>query len=87
MTLHLPHGKTDKLRKDNELIIAGTGNITCPVAMLEMYMTQTYVSLDDHCFLFKPICKSNQGEKLRESVRISLRDLFMKCEFNRVQAA
>ena len=48
MTLHLPHGKMDKLRKDNELVIAGTGNITCPVAMLEMYMTQTYVSLDDH---------------------------------------
>ena len=43
MTLRIPHSKTDQLRKGDELVIARTGNSTCPVAMLEsrdQYVTE-----------------------------------------------
>lgn len=81
MTLHLPRSKTDQLRKGEELVIAKTGNITCPVSMLELYMRRTHTSWEDQRFLFRPICKSKQGERLREAGCISyscLRDLFKK---------
>ena len=81
MTLHLPRSKTDQLRKGDELMIARTRNATCPVAMLELYMRQTHTAWDDQQFLFRPICKSSKGERLRESGCISyscLRDLFKR---------
>ena len=81
MTLHLPRSKTDQLRKGDELVIARTRNATCPVAMLELYMRRTHTAWDDQRFLFRPICKSSKGERLRESGCISyscLRDLFKR---------
>lgn len=81
MTLHLPHSKTDQLRKGDKLVIARIRNAICPVAMLELYMRQTHTQWEDQCFLFRPICKSKGGERLRGSGCVSyscLRDLFKK---------
>ena len=81
MIIHLPHSKTDQLRKGDEVAIAQTGNITCPVAMLETYMLRTGMAWTDERLLFRPICKTRKMEKLRESGSISyscLRELFRK---------
>ena len=82
MILCIPRSKTDQLRKgDDKLIIAGTQNPTCPVAMLESYLTQTKMQLSDQRFLFRPICKTAKEESLRKSGSVSyscLRELFKK---------
>lgn len=81
MVIHLPRSKTDQLRRGDEVAIAETGNITCPVAMLEAYMLRTGMPWDDERLLFRPICKTAKSEKLRESGAISyscLRELFKK---------
>ena len=81
MIIHLPHSKTDQLRKGDEVAIAQTGNITCPVAMLETYLLRTGMAWTDERLLFRPICKTRKMEKLRESGSVSyscLRELFRK---------
>jgi len=81
MTIHLPHSKTDQLRKGDELLIVSTGNATCPVAMLEQYMREAHTSWVDQQFLFRLVCKSKNGERLKASGAISyscVRDLFKK---------
>ena len=81
MTLHLPRSKTNQSRKGDVLVIARTGNATCPGAMLELYMRRAHTSWNDKRFLFRPICKAKMGERLRESGSTSYscsRDLFKK---------
>ena len=81
MILYIPRSKTDQLRKGDELIIARTRNPTCPVAMLESYLTRTKTQLSDQRFLFRPICKTAKEESLRKSGSVSyscLRELFKK---------
>ena len=71
----------DQLGKGDEVAIAQTGNITCPVAILETYMLRTGVAWNEERLLFRPIYKTGKTEKLRESGSISyscLRDLFRK---------
>ena len=63
------------------MAIAQTGNITCPVAMLERYMAKIGMAWDEERLLFRPICKTAKTEKLRQSGSISyscLRELFRK---------
>ena len=58
-----------------------TYNKTCPVAMLESYLSETGTLLSNERWLFRPICKSSKSEKLRESGCISyscLKYLFNK---------
>ena len=65
----------------NELIIARTGNRTCPVVMIERYMNRTGTSWDDQRYLFCPILRTKKGKNLRQSGKISytcLRELFIK---------
>ena len=79
--LHIPCSKTDQLRRGDEVLIAKTGNIMCPVAMLQQYMIIAGIEWEDQRPLFRPISKTKNGEKLRESGHISyscLRELFKK---------
>ena len=81
MIIHLPHSKTDQLGKGDEVAIAQTGNITCPVAMLDTYMLRTGMAWNEERLLFRQIYKTGKTEKLRESGSISyscLRELFRK---------
>ena len=66
MILYIPRSKINQLRKGDELIIARTRNPTCPVAMLESYLTQTKTQLSDQSFLFRQICKTAKEESLRK---------------------
>ena len=79
MKIRITGSKTDQLRQGDELLVARTKSRTCPVAMLERYMAINHISQDDQRYFFRPIQKMKNGEKLRESGRISatcLRDLF-----------
>ena len=65
----------------DELVIARTGNCTCPVAMLERYMRRTSMCWNDQRYLFRPIQRTKNGEVLRQSGKISytcMRELFRK---------
>ena len=78
-TIHIARSKTDQLRKGVEVIIARTGNPTCPVAMLEKYKTGMH--WQDRCSLFRAICSSKTRVSWRESGGISytyLREPFKK---------
>ena len=81
LILSIPKSKMDQLRQGNKLVIARTGNSTCPVAMLETYLAKTGTQLSDHRFLFRPMCKTARVERLREAGSISytcLRESFKK---------
>ena len=81
MKIKIIQSKTDQLRQGDELVIARTGNPTCPVAMLERYMNRTGMSWEEQRYLFRPIQRTKNGESLRQSGKISytcLRDLFKK---------
>ena len=81
MKIKIIQSKTDQLRQGDELVIARTGNPTCPVAMLEIYMNRTGMSWEEQRYLFRPIQRTKNGESLRQSGKISytcLRDLFKK---------
>ena len=71
----------DQLRKGDEVAIARTENLTCPVATLKDYMARSGTTWNDQMFLFRPITKSGKAEKLRGSSSISyscLQELFRK---------
>jgi len=81
LMLHLPFSKTDQWRKGDKVYISRTGKPTCPVGMLEAHMRRTATSCTEERFLFRPICRSNNGKSLQEPGSISdsrLRDLFKK---------
>ena len=81
MKIRILQSKTDQLRQGDELVIARTGNCTCPVTMLERYMNKTGMSQDDRRYLFRPIQRTKNGEVLRQSGKITytcLRELFRK---------
>ena len=78
LTLFLPRSKTDHLRKGNEVIIARTKTLTCPVMMPERYMEMGKIQRDSQRFLFRQITKMKEGEQLKDSGVLSystLRDL------------
>ena len=69
--LHIRHSKTDQLRKGDEVLLARTGSATCPVAMLERYMEAASIPQESGLFLFRPICKTKTGERLRSTGALS----------------
>ena len=69
--IKLLHSKTDQLRRGDEVIIARSGRGTCPVTYLENYLRRTGTSLQEQRFLFRPICRTKNGERLRDSGSIN----------------
>ena len=77
----LPHSKTDQFRQGQEVLIARTNTPTCPVAMLERYMAAADIAPASEVFLYRSICKTTGGEKLKASGPLSyttVRKLFRK---------
>ena len=70
MTLQITHSKTDQLRQGNEVVIARTPTTTCPVAMLEAYISRGDIQLSSSLKLFRPIV-SGHVEKLRNTGGLS----------------
>ena len=69
--IHLPQSKTDQLQKGDEVAITRTGNLTCPMAMLKACMATCGIAWSDRRFLFGPISKSGNAEKLKDSGSIN----------------
>ena len=81
LKIHIPRSKTDQLRKGDEVLIARLEASTCPVRMLERYISGANIKLDSGAFLFRQITKSKKGEYLKEGGALSyttMRELFKK---------
>ena len=80
--IHIQQSKTAQLRKGDEVLIARTGTVTCPVAILERYLSTAKIPPKSERFLFRPIFKTKKGEALRSTKSLSysrLSQLF-KCK-------
>ena len=79
--IQIPRSKTDQLRKGDEVVIARSQDRTCPVRMLERYITKAKIRMDSELFLFRQITKSQKGEYLRDGGAVSyttMREQFKK---------
>ncbi|XP_052094370.1 integrase/recombinase xerD homolog isoform X2 [Mytilus californianus] len=73
LTLHLVKSKTDVYREGKDVVISKTGNITCPVDVLQRYLKLANIPEESNDFIFRSICycKSLNIYKLRKSSHIS----------------
>ncbi|XP_052080761.1 integrase/recombinase xerD homolog [Mytilus californianus] len=73
LTLHLVKSKTDVYREGKDVVISKTGNITCPVDVLQRYLKLANIPEESNDFIFRSICycKSLNVYKLRKSSHIS----------------
>ena len=55
--LQIPRSKMDQLRKGDEVVIARSGQDTCPVNMLERYMQMGKIAKGSKLFLLRQITK------------------------------
>ena len=55
MKIKIVRSKTDQLRQGDEVVVARTKSSTCPVAMMEHYLSRTNTKWSDQRFLFQPI--------------------------------
>lgn len=79
MTIRILSSKTDQLRQGDSVMVARTGSPTCPVAMLQRYMSMAELSTSSTLRLFRGITRCKKGERLRSSGTLSytrLRELF-----------
>ena len=67
----LPRSKNDPFRQGSEVLVARTGTPTCPVAMLERYITAVGIPMNSVAYLFRGITKTRNGETLRDSGPLS----------------
>ena len=81
LKIQIPRSKTDQLRKGDQVVIARSPAVTCPVRMLERYIKMANIRMDSELFLFRQITKSGKGEYLRDGGTVSyttMRELFKK---------
>ena len=80
MSVRIQSSKTDQYRKGDTVLVARTGAATCPVAMLECYVSMAGIDLTSRVHLFRGIVHTKQGEHLRASGALSytrMRELFL----------
>ena len=80
LSVHVSSSKTDQFRQGDTVVIARTGNITCPVAMLDKYLAAAEISLSSDLLLFRGVVHTSKGERLRPSGGLSytrMRELFL----------
>ena len=53
--IYLPQSKTDVYRQGQQVLIARTGNFTCPVAMLERYLSSCNISPTSDEYIFRSV--------------------------------
>ena len=74
MVIKIPCSKGDQLRKGDEVIIARSGKVTCPVSYLENFLSRSGTSLQEQRFVFHPICKSKTVVMVQYLVYCDYRD-------------
>ena len=81
MALKIRKSKTDQLRKGNEVLIARTVNITCPVTMTEKYLVKANITADSE-YVFRPLFRTKKTCGLiKTNKKLSytrFRDCFLK---------
>ena len=80
MSVHLMGSKTDQYRQGDTVLVARTGSITCPVAMMERYFAMAQLSHSSQLAVFRGITRTKSGERLRSSGSLSytrMRELFL----------
>ena len=81
MEVHILSSKTDQYRQGDTVLVARTGNATCPVMVLERYFEKAELDKDSIGHIFRGIVKTKHGEKLRASGKLSytrMRELFLQ---------
>ena len=74
-TVSIPSSKTDPYRQGNEVLIARTHSLTCPVSMLEGYMARIEIEPTSSLFLFRGLINIKDGEKLLPAGSLTMRSL------------
>ena len=71
LTIQVTRSETDQYRKGDEVVIARSDKVTCPVVNLEKYMLLANIdaSKASSDYLFKPLVKVRSGFKLIEKVK------------------
>ena len=62
MKVTIVSSKTDQFRQGHEILVARTGSLTCPVAVLQRYCTMAELDTKSKQHLFRPLCSSKRGE-------------------------
>ena len=81
MVVNIESSKTDQYREGASLVIARTGQVTCPVAMMECYCRMGEVDHTSQAKLFRGIVSTKSGERLRKDGGLSytrLRELLLE---------
>ena len=81
MVVKIESSKTDQYREGVSLVIAHTGQVTCPVAMMERYCLMGEVDHTSQAKLFRGIVHAKSGERLRKDGGLSyttLRELLVE---------
>ena len=79
ITISIPRSKTDQLRGGKEVVIVRTASQLCPVKALEKYLSRAGIAPSDNEAIFRPIMKTKQGDRLRDTGRLTytrLRECF-----------
>ena len=71
MLIHITSSKTDQYRQGDEVVLARTGSVTCPVAKLEECFAMAKLSTQSSEKIFRAITATKNGEALRRSGSIS----------------
>ena len=71
MKLTIRKSKTDQYRQGGEVLIARTGNSTCPVRMMEVYLKLAKTDLMSSELLFRPIVMTKEAARLRPTGKLS----------------
>ena len=79
ITISIPRSKTDQLRGGKKVVIVRTASQLCPVKALEKYLSRAGIAPSDNEAIFRPIMKTKQGVRLRDTGRLTytrLRECF-----------
>ena len=80
LAVKIRSSKTDQFRQGDTVLVARTRSGTCPVAMVERYVSMASISLSSDLQLFRGIVHTKAGERLRASGSLSytrVRELFL----------
>ena len=80
MRVRILSSKTDQYRQGDTMLVARSGSMTCPVAMMERYFLQAKLSQSSSLLLFRGITRTKHGEKLWSGGGLSytrMRELFL----------
>uniref|UniRef100_A0A1X7USH4 Tyr recombinase domain-containing protein n=1 Tax=Amphimedon queenslandica TaxID=400682 RepID=A0A1X7USH4_AMPQE len=80
MVLNIVSSQTDQFRQGDQVPMARSGSVTCPVAMMERYIKLGRLELSSTGCLFRPLVHTKNGESLRPTGSISytrLREIVM----------